>query len=62
MDYEIRLGNGKETRDITMRHAPRVGSELVVGKKTWRVLSVSYEVPYRIPAMSFVVKEEKKSA
>lgn len=58
MDHEVKIGNGRETKVITLRHPPRVGQVMTVGGEAWEVLSVSYEIPYRIPSMSFTVKEE----
>ena len=57
-DNEVKIGDGSETKIIMMRHAPRVGGEITVKGKLWKVLSVSHEIPYRIPSMSFIAKEE----
>jgi hypothetical protein len=57
-DNEVKIGNGSETRIITMRHPPRPGEYLEVDGEMWEVLSVSYEIPYRIPAMSFIIRRE----
>lgn len=61
-DHEVKIGNGREERVITMRHPPKPGEYLTVGDEPWEVLSVSYEVPYRIPAMSFIVKEQQAAS
>lgn len=57
-DNEVKIGNGRETRIITMRHPPKVGKSITVEGKQWRVLSVSHTVPYRVPSMSFIVKDD----
>lgn len=57
-DNEVKISNGTDTRVITMRHAPVPGEYLTVEGESWLVVSVSYEIPYRVPVMSFLVTEE----
>ncbi len=61
MDSEVKIGNGSETRMLQMRHPPRPGDYLMVGGERWEVLSVSYEIPYRVPALSFIVAQEAEA-
>ena len=64
-DNEVKIGNGKETRVITMRHPPRPGQYLLVEGECWEVLSVTYEIPYRIPvdtSVNFIIGEPKKAS
>jgi hypothetical protein len=58
VDQEVKISNGSETRVIPMRHPPKPGEYLVVSDEPWLVVSVSYEIPYRVPEMSFIVTEE----
>ena len=60
-DNEVKIGNGRETKIIMMRHAPRVGSDITVGGETWKVLSVSHEIPYRVQSMSFIARQDEAS-
>ena len=64
MENEVKISDGRETRTIMMRHPPAAGEVLSVGGDDWLVRSVSYTVPYRIPAeslaaMNFTVTEEE---
>jgi hypothetical protein len=57
-DNEVKISNGRETRVITMRHPPKPGDYLTIEDEPWLVVSVSFEVPYRIPAMSFIAERQ----
>ena len=57
-DHEVKISNGSDTKTITMRHPPKPGEYLTIEDVPWLVVSVAYEIPYRVPAMSFVVKQE----
>lgn len=62
-ENEVRLGKDGEFRTVSMRHAPRVGKTLIVEGEEWLVLSVSYEIPFRMDAaLSFVVQNQRESA
>jgi hypothetical protein len=61
-EHEVKIGNGSETRIIMMRHAPSVGKDIIVEGKRWLVLSISYQVPYRIPSMSFIATRQEEAS
>lgn len=61
LDNEVKISNGRETRTISMRHPPRPGKYLTIEEEPWLVVSVSYEVPYRVPSMSFMVTEHEQA-
>ena len=60
-DSEVKVSNGRDSRVITMRHPPKPGEYLTIEDQPWLVVSVAYEIPYRVPAMSFVVSEVEQA-
>lgn len=57
-DNEVKVSRKGEIRTITMRHPPAPGEDITIEGEPWLVVSVSYEIPYRVPSMEFMVKEE----
>lgn len=60
-DNEVKVSRKGRTKTITMRHPPKPGQYITLKGKEWMVVSVSYTIPYRVPSMSFIVKDEKAS-
>lgn len=61
-DNEVKVSRNGKTKTITMRHPPKVGEPVTIKGEDWMVLSISYTIPYRVPSMSFLVKEEKEAS
>lgn len=48
LSNEVKVRRGAEVKVIMMRTAPQVGKEIIVSGEPWLVLSVTYEIPYRV--------------